>query len=218
MLRPACRSLRLTAPCGSCRVRAVLRALALGLIASVGCCAALVAPAAGATGPCPNEQVRVEEPYAPVLPDCRAYEQVSPVEKNYADALGAVTTVRASASGEAVTFDSLGTFPLGEGSSGEGSSQLFTIYLSARGSEGWLTQNPEPEVDPGGSASPVAVSEDLAYTFELSSDEPPLSSGAGVVEGRPALYMRENRTGTYRLLFQPAAGESASFFFVAAAA
>jgi hypothetical protein len=215
-----------------------LGALVVRVVASVGCCVALTPAMAMAAGSCPNEQARVEEPYAPALPDCRAYEQVSPVEKNYADALGAVTTVRASASGEAVMFDSLGTFPLGagssdeqssggglsgEGSSGvaspsEGSSQLFSVYLSARGAEGWPTQNLEPEVNPGASASPLAVSEDLAYTFELSSNEPPLSSESGVVEGRQAVYMRNNRTGAYRLLFQPAAGESASFFFVAAAA
>ena len=95
---------------------------------------------------------------------------------------------------------------------------MFSAYLSARGAEGWPTQNLEPGVNPGGSASPLAVSEDLAYTFELSSNEPPLSSEAGVVEGGQALYMRNNLTGAYRLLFQLAAGESASFFFVAAAA
>jgi len=211
-------SWRRATPCGSRRVCRVLRALVLGIAAIVGSCAALTPATAAAAGSCPNEQVRIAEPYAPALPDCRAYEQVSPVEKNYADALGAVTSVRASASGEAVTFDSLGSFPLGEGSSGEGSSQLFSAYLSARGTEGWPTQNLEPRVNPGGSASPLAVTEDLAYTFELSSNEPPLSSEPGVVEGRQAVYMRDNRTGAYRLLVQLAAGESASFFFVAAAA
>ena len=212
------RSWRRATPCGSRRVRAVLGVLAAGITASVGCCAALAPAAAGAAGSCANEQVRVEEPYAPALPDCRAYEQVSPVEKNYADALGAVTSVRAAPSGEAVTFDSLGTFPRGGGPSGEGASQLFSAYLSARGAEGWPTQDLEPGVNPGGSASPLAVTEDLAYTFDLSSNEPPLSSESGVVEGRQALYMRNNQTGAYRLLFQLAVGESASFFFVAAAA
>jgi hypothetical protein len=233
MLHPALRSPRLASRCGFRRVLTVLGALVVCIIASVGSCAALTPATAGAAGSCSDEQVRVAEPYAPALPDCRAYEQISPVEKNYADALGAVTTVRASASGEAITFDSLGTFPLGAGSSGEqssgagssgagspgeGSSQLFSVYLSARGTDEWPTQNLEPEVNPGGSASPLAVSEDLAYTFELSSDEPPLISGAGVVEGKQAVYIRNNHTGAYRLLFQPAAGESASFFFVAAVA
>jgi hypothetical protein len=228
MVRHIRRSLRLTASCGLRPACTVLGALVLGAIASVGSWAALAPATAGAASSCPNEQVRIEEAYAPALPDCRAYEQVSPVEKNYADALGAVTSVRASASGEAIVFDSLGTFPLGTGSSGEGSfgtgssgegsSQLFSAYLSARGAEGWPTQNLEPGVNPGGSASPLAVSEDLVYTFELSSNEPPLSNEAGVVQGAQALYMRNNLTGAYRLLFQLAPGESASFFFVAAAA
>ena len=158
------------------RVGAVLRALVVGIVAGVGSCAALMPATAAAAGSCPNEQVRIEEPYAPALPDCRAYEQVSPVEKNYADALGAVTSVRAAHRAKRSRFDSLGVFPLGGGSSGEGSSQLFSAYLSARGAEGWPTQYREPGTNPGASASPVAVTEDLAYTFELSSDEPPLSS------------------------------------------
>ncbi len=101
-------SLSRTAFRGLCQV---CGALAVGATASVGCWATLTPATAGAAGLCPNEQVRIEEPYALALPDCRAYEQISPVEKNYADALGAVTSVNASASGGAVTFDSLGDVP-----------------------------------------------------------------------------------------------------------
>ncbi|MGA9874624.1 MAG: hypothetical protein WBQ21_02340 [Solirubrobacteraceae bacterium] len=190
----------------------------LGVIASVGCWAALIPATAGAAGSCPNEQVRIEEPYALALPDCRAYEQVSPVEKNYADALGAVTSVRAAPSGEAVTFNSLGPFPL-DGGAGEGSPELFSAYLSTRSSEAWPTQNLEPAVDSGGLGAVLGVSEVLAYSFVLSDNEPPLvgESAAGAIEGRQAVYMRENRTGAYRLLFQAQAGERVSFFLVAVA-
>ncbi len=216
MPRSARRSPCLTLPHGSRRVCAALGALVLGVIASVGCCAALTPATAGAASSCPNEQLRIEEPYALALPDCRAYEQVSPVEKNYADALGAVTSVRAAPSGEAVTFNSLGPFPL-DGGAGEGSPELFSAYLSTRSSEAWPTQNLEPAVDPGGLGAVLGVSEDLAYSFVLSDNEPPLvsESAAGAIEGRQTVYMRENRTGAYRLLFQAQAGERVSFFLVA---
>ncbi len=219
MSRRVCHLRLPTALCGSRPVCAVLGALVVGVTASVGYCAALAPATAGAAGSCPNEQVRIEEPYARALPDCRAYEQVSPVEKNYADALGAVTSVRAAPSGEAVTFDSLGPFPL-DGGASEGSPELFSAYLSTRSSEAWPTQNLEPAVDPGGLGAVLGVSEDLAYSFVLSDNEPPLlgESGAGAIEGRQALYMRENRTGSYRLLFQAQAGEKVSFFLVADAA
>jgi hypothetical protein len=213
---PACRSSRRAVPYGSRRVWTVLLALAAGISATVGSYAALTPATAGAAGLCPNEQVRIAEPYAPALPDCRAYEQVSPVEKNYADALGAVTSVRAARSGEAVTSDSLGPFPLG-GGTGEGSPELFTAYLSARAGDAWPTQNLEPAIEPGGLGAVLGVSEDLAYSFELSGNEPPLVSEPAAIEGRQALYMRENRTGAYRLLFQAQAGEQVSFFLVAAA-
>jgi hypothetical protein len=196
--------------------RSVVLALPVGIAAALGCTVGLAAASAGAAQGCVNEQVRIEEPYAGVLPDCRAYEQVSPVEKNYADALGAITSVRSSPIGSAVTFNSLGPFPLG-GGAGEGSSQLFSSYLSARGGEGWLTDALEPAVSPSGSASPLAVSEDLAYTFDESNNGPPLLSEPGVLEGRQAVYVRNNSTGVYRLLFQVKAGEAASFFLVGTA-
>ena len=45
--------------------------------------AAQAANAAGSTPEtCANEQLRAEQPYGLLLPDCRAYEQVSPVDKN----------------------------------------------------------------------------------------------------------------------------------------
>ena len=60
---------------------------------------------------CPNEQIRAEQTYALTLPDCRAYEQVSPVEKNLSDAEGAAGFVQASPSGGGVTFYSILPFP-----------------------------------------------------------------------------------------------------------
>jgi len=98
---------------------------------------------------CPNEKLRIEQPYGQTLPDCRAYEMVSPVEtggNDATDALIEVGRVRASepeereAEGEeetpAITYDSLGSFaePVG--------ANLETQMLSHRnGKEGrWETR------------------------------------------------------------------------------
>ena len=72
----------------------------------VGALACSAAPAL-ATEPaaqCPNEQRRAEQPFASVLPDCRAYEMVSPLSK---DANGVIPfDTRAAVDGEAVTYPS----------------------------------------------------------------------------------------------------------------
>ncbi len=82
---------------------------------------------------CANERLRSEQPFALALPDCRAYELVSPVDKNDND----VATpgpggegeglARASLSGEAITYDSFGSFaePLG--------ARFYSRYVSRRG-------------------------------------------------------------------------------------
>ena len=85
-----------------------LPAVAALVLAGLGS-GALAAPAR-ADG-CPNEQLRGQEGYAAALPDCRAYEQVSPVDKNFTDALGEADVVQSSPSGDGVTFFSHSAVP-----------------------------------------------------------------------------------------------------------
>ena len=96
-------------------------------------------PAAPGSEPaqnCANEQRRAEQPYALALPDCRAYEMVSPLNTLGQDATDSFIdpVPRASVSGEAVTYASQGDF--GE----PGGSELEDQFLSRRGSDGWSTQ------------------------------------------------------------------------------
>ena len=63
---------------------------------------------------CPDEQLRGQDGHALALPDCRAYEQVSPVDKNFSDAAGFPGLVQSSPSGEAVTFFSTSAVPGGD--------------------------------------------------------------------------------------------------------
>jgi hypothetical protein len=125
------------------------------------------------------------------LPDGRVYEQVSPVDKNFTDALGFTGVVQASPSGEGVTFYSTTPFP------GVAGASTFPTYLSTRGGDGWLTQGLDPAADPGTIASAIDLTEDLAETI-VYAKEPPLAPGA--TPEAVNYYIGDNATGVYRLL------------------
>ncbi len=153
------------------------------------------AGALGAEGVgCPNEQLRAEQPYGAGLPDCRAYEMVSPLDKGgnnitFADS-------RAAVSGEAVTYPSTGSF-------GEPKGDLLEArYVSRRGADGWSTQNVSPPYRPvkGGFTLGIAF-EDLLFTPELSEGIVK-SSGTPLVGGEPEgyidLYVADLEAGSYQ--------------------
>jgi hypothetical protein len=113
------------------------RRVLLLVAASVLCAGAsgLSVSAAQAEG-CANEQLRAEQPYGLELPDCRAYEMVSPLDKD--DNNVSQNSARASISGEAVAYISRGSFA-------EPKATLYlNRYISRRGSSGWSTQNITP--------------------------------------------------------------------------
>jgi Tol biopolymer transport system component len=108
-------------------------------------CASLGSLPAGASaeGTCPNEALRVEHGMTN-LPDCRAYELVSPADKSGGSvAFGSellgypLGFTGAAASGEKVMFTSWQLFAGATG--GPGNS-----YLSSRSAAGWLTANQSP--------------------------------------------------------------------------
>ena len=143
---------------------------------------------------CPNEQLRQRDGYALALPDCRAYEQASPVDKNFTDALGEADVVQSSPSGEAVTFFSAASFP------GVLSATGPSLYLTTRAGGEWSTQGLVPQTVPRsqpehGSASVLSLSEDLSEA--IVNTEPGLE--AGMAPGRYS-YLRDSATGAFRLL------------------
>ena len=77
------------------------------------------------------------------LPDNRAYEQASPVDKDGGDAIGTVPQLKASPSGDGITFSSTFGLPGGEG------AQEFPLYLASRSSSGWSTQGLFPRPSAG---------------------------------------------------------------------
>jgi hypothetical protein len=84
-------------------------------------------------GPCPSNEVFRVGPSAS-LPDCRAYEQASPTDKNGGGVEAELGAIQATQSGDAVTFFSQAGFPGGVG------AQDYPTYLASRGDDSWSTQ------------------------------------------------------------------------------
>jgi hypothetical protein len=127
----------------------------------------LTTPAAASSAPetCPNAQRRVEQPFGLELPDCRAYEQVSPTDTNGQDATDSELSSlsRASVSGEdpAITYASSGSFASPTGATTQNQ------FLSRRGPGGWSTQSITPLHDPSqAEAFPSYLA--MAFTPELT--------------------------------------------------
>jgi hypothetical protein len=196
--------MRLAVGRASLTPRWLLTTGAAGLLALLAC-----AVPAHASSSCPNEGSRTGA--GANLPDCRAYEVVSPPEKNGGEVDGGVvlegtfpSPEQAALNGEAVTYGSQTTFteanPL--------SAPLTGQYISRRGPTGWYTQAITPEQDlPGGVFNDgyhseefglfQGFSEDLSHTF-LTAYEPSPVPGAPHDYFNP--YLRDNKDASYRLL------------------
>lgn len=123
-------------------------------------------PAVPLFGPCPNDPFRSGElasfghPSA-ALPDCRAYEQVTPVDKNGADAGGEANLVRAAPGGGAVSYLSSAGIPGGVG------GQAIPSYAAVRGPEGWATHGLLPPASTGRQAHIAGWLPDFSTDYAL---------------------------------------------------
>lgn len=115
-------------------------------------------PAASAAEACPNEAIRVLQPYGKRLPDCRAYEQVTPINKNGANPTGATNFVQTSPDGGRINFLVLPGMP---GTVGESE---YPQFLAARGPTGWSSEGLLPPTKPGDGAIILGWSESLSKT------------------------------------------------------
>jgi hypothetical protein len=153
---------------------------------------------------CPNEQLRATDGYALNLPDCRSYEQVSPVGKNLADAEGKGDYVQSLPTGEGVTFFSFTPFP-----GIAGTAEEFPTYLGTREGDRWGTQGLLPPTAPGANAGVVGLTEDLAVSV-IYSNEPALIE-PGAVPGQETYYIRRSDSLAYQLLVRDPSGEPLFF-------
>jgi hypothetical protein len=97
------------------------------------------ASAAQAFSGCLNEALRREN-NSTALPDCRAYEQVSPVDKGgFAAYPESALPARASPDGERISYQGYSSFP-----GALGNSALYSGHLSSRTASGWQTTELTP--------------------------------------------------------------------------
>lgn len=118
---------------GMGRGRDLVRRRAVGLFVLATLCATWAAGAAHAgAAECPNAAFRTGP--GAELPECRAYEMVSPPDKGGNDVRRKQTTARSSVSGDAITFDTAGAFPEAEAKG----AQIYPRYLMKRTPTGWV--------------------------------------------------------------------------------
>lgn len=157
---------------------------------------------------CPNQAFRTGP--AATLPECRAYEMVSPVDKNGADIKVLVSNFnyparldQSSADGNRFTYSSGTAFA--DAVSAPWTSQ----YIATReAGQGWSTHAISPPRQPTSLADANLVfkfdgqyrlfSSDLSEAWLLHDSDPPLD-GCGA-EGFINLYRRDNTTGRYEAL------------------
>jgi hypothetical protein len=172
--------------------------------------------ATNAAGPIATSDATVET-YPPTqgpLPDSRAYEQVSPADKNQQAVLGVAenSNMLASPSGSAFAYFSLGSLPVDLGGEFH-----FTPQLSSFAAARWQTQGPLPAFSHPQTNRLVGYTEDLAGAILVSSVQPPLAPGASGGEALNA-YLRDSATGAYSLLAPDVQDPTLGFAFVAASA
>jgi hypothetical protein len=133
-------------------------------------------------GPCPNDQFR--SGFGARLPDCRAYEQATPVNKQGANIQGGVDRFQVSNAGDRVTFFLDGGLPTTGGSASLGP------FMASRGPNGWSSDGLLPATDPGYEARVMGWSEDLSTSVSVAP-------GPGNAGG--ALYLRDADTAAFQL-------------------
>jgi len=167
----------------------------------------------GSSGPpqpqqCSNEELR-SGPSAQ-LPNCRAYEMVSPLDKNGGDVeryfVGSANanTAGASPDGNALAYNSRSTF--GEGAQG---GALLPTMRSVRGPAGWFTRAISPPNDNNGGTGSFPKLDYLAADLMTSiiATNAQLAPGAADLGGSVSswgLYLRDESGPTqYTLLSDP---------------
>jgi hypothetical protein len=112
-----------------------------------------------AVAPCANDQLRTGP--GARLPDCRAYEQASPSDKQGASIQHDVNLVQASAAGDRITFlDNAGLLTTG-------GSSTFPTFVASRGAATWSTNGLLPATDPGFNAFALGWSDDIGTSVSF---------------------------------------------------
>jgi hypothetical protein len=162
-------------------------------------------------GPCPNDAFRsgalspLTHPSA-LLPDCRAYERATPLDKDGGDVQGDLVQIKAAAQGGAVTFMSTFGVPGAEG------AQDFPAFLASRGEAEWSARGLLPPASTGEKAVVIGWSPDMSriYTWATRLGTPRTSALLVQVEGGAPVQITPFASGPN--------GSDAEYFYVGSSA
>ncbi len=185
------------------------QAILAAVVAALAALSTAMTPPAGASANCSNAQFRTG--LGAGLPDCRAYEQVSPQEKNGGGVDGGLSVLmpvvapnQAALDGESITYGSQTAF-----AGADPKSALITNqYLSRRTQGGWVTKaiTPRQALENGKvNLSPGSVDyslfqgfgPNLEYAYLVAGNPAPVASAPA---GYTMPYLRNNVSGNYTLL------------------
>jgi hypothetical protein len=176
---------------GSTCLRVLRRIGTLGMLLGIMLDGGLAVPAIAS---CPNAALRAGSSEA--LPDCRSYEQVSPIDKGGFSAYpNSAPSIQLSSSGEAIAYQSLAAFPGALGSTAESAA-----HVSNRTSDGWTTTEWTPKLPKAEfthyRVSSYVFSEDLSQAVLRL---PLIALTPKTIPNAYNLFLRSS-TGTYSLI------------------
>lgn len=169
-------------------------AVAMGMIVAL----AAIIPGKSLAAGCANEPVRGKQE-STFLPDCRAYELVSPGSSPFLERAGSPEGARASLSGGGIAYYS--PYPA------KGASRGGFYYLATRSAVGWATTEVAPQDSPEGSEE-LACLQSVYFSADLTGSV--LSDGWNAEEEKPGeSYCQSSEE---RLAAEAASGYGDLFF------
>lgn len=145
------------------------------------------APSSAIAAECSNEAFRTGP--SALLPDCRAYEQASPNDKNGGGLEGAIGQVKAAADGSGVTFFSQAGIPGGLGAA------EYPTFMASRSESSWSTQGLLPPPFYGDQAKIRGFSSNLRYVAVEA-----IKSGTGPGTNETAFLLEDTVTKSIRII------------------
>lgn len=155
---------------------------------------------------CPNAQIRAEQD-AERLPDCRAWEMISPAVKNGNPVPPYGSPLFLSRDGETASLSTKVPFQADATGTVGGGSQA---YRAVRGSAGWTSRSlvppldPDKGTDPGAAATPFWFNDDLSKTIFVQGSHSMFPGTAAPAGRERALALRDASDWSLKWLTEPA--------------